>query len=147
MWQRTMTFAKWQTPAQRKAQAAIWRRHDKQQLTICNVLQFWRVCEEGACTRRQTCCGDPHACFDRQWARYSEEEKVWIRAAIKARADGLSPEAAGRAADAELADYVALMAKHGQPGASLAPAPEPAQTAMQETLPDGARIVARVRSL
>jgi hypothetical protein len=147
MWRRTMTFANWQTPEQRKAQAAIWRRQDKQQLTICNALQFWRVCDEGACTRRRTCSGDPHACFDRQWARYPEEEKTWIRAAIKARLDGLSPEAAGRAADAELAHYVALMAKHEQPDAPLAPAPQPAQTVTQETIRDGARIMARVRSL
>ena len=53
-----------------------------------------------------------HECFRLHWGAMPEEMKVWIRAGIKARAEGLSPSQANDAADAEVARHRALMAKY-----------------------------------
>ena len=132
MWKRTMTFADWQTPTQRATQAEMWRRDDAQRLAMCNALQFWRACGKRACQRQHTCAGDPHACFTRHWALVPEDQKVWLRAGIKARKDGLSPEMAARAADAEQARVAALMAKHAQPVAAVTAAPHPGEGMIQQ---------------
>jgi hypothetical protein len=123
------------------------RQDDAKRVMMCNALQFWRVCDERACRRRHTCSGDPQACFTRHWSQFPEDGKVWLRAGIKARVDGLSPQAAARAADAEVARHVALMAKHARPAAAAAPAPHPDEAAIQETVDDDARTGPRVRSL
>jgi hypothetical protein len=112
------------TPAQRLAYEKAQARDTAVRAGICNALKFWLRCHDRRCRRQRACSGDPHACFRRHWALYSEEEKVWLRAGIKARVQGLSPQDAALAANAELARHLALMEKHApQP----APAPPPKQ--------------------
>ncbi len=140
MWKRTKTFADWQTPEQRKVQAAIWREADAAKLAQCNSLAFWRKCGERACKRRHTCAGDPYACFDRQWARYPEEAKIAIRAFIKARVAGLSFDQAIIAAADEVERFEELVAKFSpHAGAAVQP---PSQDVADH---DGAAIVPRDR--
>ncbi|MEA3028040.1 MAG: hypothetical protein QOF91_3325 [Alphaproteobacteria bacterium] len=99
MFQTKITFSEGQTPEQRKAHTAYWRRQDAQRRGFNNMLRFWRVCARPACRRNHTCSGDMHACFTRHWAMMAEDEKEWIRGAIKAGA-GATLEQRARAADA-----------------------------------------------
>ena len=75
MFQTKVTFAPGQTPEQRKAHAAHWRREDARRRAINNVLGFWRVCGKPPCRRNRTCSGDMHACFTRHWPAVPEERE------------------------------------------------------------------------
>jgi hypothetical protein len=68
MFQTKVKFADWQTPEQRKAHAAHWRRKDALVRKINNGLGFWRVCEKPLCRRNRNCLDNMHACFTRHWA-------------------------------------------------------------------------------
>ena len=39
--------------------------HEAAQRLYCDVLQFWRSCEEPRCRRHRGCAGDPHDCLMR----------------------------------------------------------------------------------
>ena len=103
MRKRTMTYADWQAPEQRKALVASERRN-RANSALSDILVFWRFCGQPVCRRRHACSGDPDACFARQWALCSEDAKVGIRAFMDARAAGLSDQRAFDAADAKSAD-------------------------------------------
>jgi hypothetical protein len=124
MFQTKITFSEGQTPEQRKAHTAYWRRQDAQRRGFNNMLRFWRVCARPACRRNHTCSGDMHACFTRHWAMMAEDEKEWIRGAIKAGA-GATLEQRARAADAARERYLKSIERANAPPAPCSPA-EPA---------------------
>ena len=91
-----------QTPAQRRAGLAQQRRHDEGARSLSNTFEFWRVCTKAPCRRAHACMGDSASCFDRHWAMMPEDFKIWFRAAMRARREGLSPEEADRIGMAEV---------------------------------------------
>ncbi len=90
MFQTKVTFHESQTPEQRQAHAASWRREDARKRGINNLFGFWRVCGKGRCRRDRTCSHDMHACFERWWPRVPEEEKEFLRGCVIAARDGAS---------------------------------------------------------
>lgn len=88
---------------------------------LCRALEFWRVCGKPVCRRALDCMGDAEACFRRFWPEIPERTKVWIRAAIAARAGGMGNKAAALAADAEVARWHELQMRYAPKPAS----PEP----------------------
>ena len=106
MFRTKVTFTERQTPEQRRAHAAHWRRHDDTRRAQCNMLGFWRVCARPVCRRNRTCSHDMHACFERHWALIPEDDKEWIRGAILAARDGATGDAAARAADSRRDRYL-----------------------------------------
>ena len=108
MFQTKVTFAEGQTPEQRKAHAASWRREDERRRTINNAFGFWRICSKPVCRRNRTCSHDMHACFERHWRPIPEDQKEWVRGAIVAKSGGATGEAVLRAADARRAEYLQL---------------------------------------
>ncbi|CAN0433935.1 unnamed protein product, partial [Phaeothamnion confervicola] len=60
-------------------------------------LQFWTVCPDRRCKRVQGCRGDIDVCRGRWWPHVPEEIKVWLQAALSARAKGASTPDACRA--------------------------------------------------
>ena len=106
MFQTKVTFSEGQTPEQRKAHAAHWRREDARRRAINNGLGFWRVCAKRQCRRGQTCSHDMHACFARHWALVPEADKEYLRGGILAKRDGAAGDAIIRAAEARRADYL-----------------------------------------
>ncbi|MGV3633139.1 MAG: hypothetical protein ACO1NY_02240 [Pseudorhodoplanes sp.] len=68
---------------------------------LCRALGFWRVCGKPPCRRALDCKGDAQACFRTFWWQMPEENRVWVRAAIRASAGGLGKKAAAKAAAAE----------------------------------------------
>jgi len=104
-------------------------------------LEFWAACENKNCRRTRACSGAAKACFERRWAGLGEREKTWIRAAITARARGLSPEEADAAAETEVARVRELEVALSQPPAACAPAHAKAPKT------DAAAPAARVRQL
>jgi len=95
---------------QTRYQAMIAKRYEKQRRFVNNVFQFWTVCTNAACKRREDCAGDPYACHERWWRVTAERHKVWYRAYVKARAEDSSPEQAQAHAEAEvkrLAEHIA----------------------------------------
>jgi hypothetical protein len=107
---------------------------------MCRALGFWRVCGKPACRRALDCKSDAQACFRRFWPEIPEASKVWIRAAIRASAEGLGRKAAAIAADAEAMRWEELQARF----APKAAAPEFSERA-SETVEAAA--MPRVRSL
>jgi hypothetical protein len=91
---------------------------------LCRALQFWRVCGKAPCRRALDCRGDAQACFRHFWWQLPEEARVWFRAAIAASAGGMKNNAAGLAADAEVARWQALQQRYAP---KLAPEAAPAQ--------------------
>ncbi len=98
---------------------------------LCRALQFWRLCPGKPCRRARDCKGDAQACFHTFWWQLREETRVWIRAAIRARAGGLQQTEAFRAADAEVVRWRELEWQHaadssrpdaGEPSADASPA-------------------------
>ena len=106
------SYDAWPTRAQLEWQDKIDRQRDAAARAQCNALQFWRWCRKKPCRRAHSCEGDMHECFRLHWGAMPEEMKVWIRAGIKARAEGLSSSQANDAADAEVARHRALTAKY-----------------------------------
>jgi hypothetical protein len=92
MIQTKVKFADLQTPEQRKAQAAHWRRADAYRRAFNNALGFWRVCKNPICRRRRGCSHDMHACFERHWWSLPEEEKEYWRGCLTAAATARRPE-------------------------------------------------------
>lgn len=78
--------------------------------TVCTWFKFWLVCPKKPCRRARACVGDPTACFERWWRHIPEEHKVQLRATVKARFEGLSPEDAVRAGLAEKERFIELEA-------------------------------------
>jgi hypothetical protein len=79
---------------------------DAEELRRCNdAFMFFRVCRNGACRRANTCRGEPHGCSERHWNMFSEGQKVWFRAAIRALLDGQSVQQAKATANAAEASY------------------------------------------
>jgi hypothetical protein len=76
-----------------------------------NKLKFWRMCREPRCLRGKACLGEAQPCFTRHWERMPEEEKMWLRFAIKARAAGATPEEAVKAGNDAKARYLAELAE------------------------------------
>jgi len=97
MFQTKVTFSENQTPEQRKAHAANWRREDERRRTINNAFGFWRICSKPVCRRNRTCSHDMHACFERHWRPIPEDQKEWVRGAIVAKSGGATGEAVLRA--------------------------------------------------
>ena len=83
-------FPSWQTPAQRRAQADIWRRNDESVRALNRALAFFRLCRHPGCRRGSDCKGDVHQCFARHWALLPENEKARLRQTLEtcARAAG-----------------------------------------------------------
>jgi hypothetical protein len=76
-------FPSWQTPAQRRAQAEIWRRNDESVRTLNRALAFFRLCRLPGCRRAGDCKGDVHICFARHWALVPASEKARLRQALE----------------------------------------------------------------
>ena len=70
-----------------------------------NYFAFWFVCETGACKRGKRCAGDADACRDRFMPLVPQRMKVELQAALKAKSDGLSPDAVMRKVREELARF------------------------------------------
>jgi hypothetical protein len=85
---------------------------------------------------------DAEECFQQKWQSLPEEMRMWIRAGIKAPAEGLSPSRASDAADAEVERHRALMAKYnrtfsGEPLEPAAQAAKETAEASKTALPHG----------
>jgi hypothetical protein len=118
MFQTKVTFAPGQTPEQRKAHAAHWRREDARRRAINNGLGFWRVCSKPPCRRNRTCSSDMHACFTRHWSAMPEERKEYLRGCMMAARDGnLSKDAIHRAGLAARDKFLALTTRNETPSA------------------------------
>jgi hypothetical protein len=84
MFQTKVTFTERQTPEQRKAHAAHWRRRDAHFRRFNTALDFWRTCGKPVCRRQRSCAGDMHACFEHNWALVADEDKEYWRGCIMA---------------------------------------------------------------
>src|ERR1700674_73778 len=106
-----MTFE--MTPEQKRWQ----ERHDAEQESfyrgLNTFIHFWTTCGDRSCRRARACCGESYACFERNWRPMPEGDKVAVRAAIKALAEGHAPAEAARIAEAEAARFAALIEKFG----------------------------------
>jgi hypothetical protein len=128
MFQTKVTFHESQTPEQRKAHVAHWRREDARRLAFNNAFGFWRVCGKPLCRRSRGCSHDMHACFTRQWALMPEEDKEYVRGCIKAAPSARSTEELDRAGVAARDAYIANMQRlpaKAEPAAPPRAAPEP----------------------
>jgi hypothetical protein len=101
-----------QTPAQKRAGLEQQRWQDEFNRFKNNLLEFWRVCTKAPCRRAHVCMGEPESCFRRHWLMLPEDFKIWFRAMAHARAQGLSPEEANRAGEAEVQRCKELEEKH-----------------------------------
>ena len=133
------------TRAQLEWQDKIDRKRDEDARAKCNGLQFWRWCRQKPCRRAHSCKGDADECFRLKWQALPEEMRVWIRAGIKARAEGLSPSQATDVADAEVARHRELTAKYEATLANTRPGP--VARAAQETADANKAATPRVRGL
>ena len=70
-----------------------------------NYFAFWHVCETGACKRGKRCAGDADACRDRFMPLVPQRMKFEVQATLKARTEGLSPDAVMRKVREELARF------------------------------------------
>jgi hypothetical protein len=89
-----------------------------------NYFAFWHVCETGACKRGKRCAGDADACRDRFMPLVPQRMKVELQAALKARSDRLSPDAAMRKVREELARFDEITRRLEALGISGASAPQ-----------------------
>jgi len=121
MFHTKVTFSENQTPEQRKAHAAHWRREDARRRAINNAFQFWRICSKPVCRRNRTCSHDMHACFERRWRAIPEDQKEWLRGAIVAKHGGANGDAVLRAADARRVEYLQLQERQNAGAAPSAP--------------------------
>ncbi len=123
MFETKVTFAEGQTPEQRKAHVAYWRRKDAQRRGLNNALGFWRLCGTPRCRRNRTCSGDMHACFARLWPLVPDEQKEYLRGCARAvNGDGdLSMDAVDRAGRAAREEYLKRMAERARPPAAVVP--------------------------
>ncbi len=110
MWKRKIRFFEGQTPEQRAHHEKSTRRDDALRANLCTAFEFWRACGRPICKRRQACSHDPQICFDTHWFAMPEEIRWLIRAAAKARCDGLPPDQASRRAVAEVEAMLARQA-------------------------------------
>ena len=122
MFRTQVKFSKDQTPEQRAAHAQHWRRQDALKRAQCNWLQFWRMCRTPLCRRNHACCGDMHACFERHWWPMPEDEKEYVRGAIKAAAEGMPADGIVRAANAARGRYLDMIEKQNAEAAAKAQA-------------------------
>jgi hypothetical protein len=129
MFQTKVTFSEGQTPEQRKAHAAHWRREDARRRAINNLFGFWRVCRKPQCRRSQTCSHDMHACFERHWALVPEADREYLRGGIMAKHDGATGDEIIRAAEARRAEYLKSLepasARAVEPASSPSPVAAP----------------------
>jgi hypothetical protein len=109
MFQTKVTFAPGQTPEQRRAHVAHWRRQDAWRRDINNLFGFWRVCGKPQCRRGQTCSHDMRACFERLWPLVPEENKQLLRGGIIAKRDGAADDEIIRSAKARREQYLKQM--------------------------------------
>jgi hypothetical protein len=138
MFRTTPKFAHWQTPEQRAFTARQVEKRDAMRRAQCNMLKFWRMCTKPRCRRNHTCSEDMHACFERHWAMIAEEDKQWIRGAIRAAARGATKDEVARAADAARAAFLESLAARSVPVA--APASSPVANDTQTAPPADVRI-------
>jgi hypothetical protein len=103
-----------QTPAQRRAGLEQQRWQDEFNRFKNNLLEFWRVCTKAPCRRAHACMGEPESCFRRHWLMLPEDFKHWFRGVVRARAEGLSPEEANRAGEAEVQRCKEFQEKHAR---------------------------------
>lgn len=109
---------------------------------LCRVLGFWRVCGKRPCRRALDCKGDVDICFRTFWWQMPEENRVWIRAAIRASADGLGNKAVAEAAAAEADRWRALQARYAPKADAAEVRERPVET------PEADRVaIPRIRSL
>jgi hypothetical protein len=91
----------------------------------CNdVFLFFRVCDNAACRRNRSCSGEPAGCFERHWSRFSEAQKVWLRAGLEARQQGQSVAEANATAEAEVLRWHNEQARYAPPAPVQPPARE-----------------------
>ena len=102
-----------QTRAQKHGGPEQQRREDEGKRSLNNVLKFWRLCTKAPCRRAHACMGDAQSCLTRHWVIVPQDFKIWFRAAIQARCEGLSPEEANRAGEAEVKRRKELEAQYG----------------------------------
>ena len=134
-----------QTREQQEFQDKIDRQRDATARAQCNALQFWRWCRKKPCRRARACKGNGQECFELHWRGLPEEARVWLRTGIAARMEGLSPNQAADAADAEVARHRALTAKYN---ATLAGERlDPVAQAAKETADANKAAMPRTRAL
>ena len=113
----------------------------------CNILSFWRVCQERSCRRARGCAGDSRACFERWWPIVPEELKIWLRTAMTSQAKGLSPADAVNAANAEVVRCRELDKHIHELMAGTKTAPAAARGAPEIAPPDSEPVLPRVRQV
>jgi hypothetical protein len=111
------------TRAQLQWQDKIDREREAAARAQCKLLRVWRACRKKPCRRAHSCKGNMEECFDLHWRALPEEARVWLRAGIKARIEGLSPNQAAEAADAEVARHRELTARYEAAFADTRPGP------------------------
>jgi hypothetical protein len=120
------------------AQPERRRKEDGAMRKLHDLLQFWKFCPHKRCRHLSRCSGDARQCFNRFWPRVPEEVKVEIRAAIVARAGGMSVAEAARHGRDERVRYVELEARFArekeEPDAAATQRVAPPQS---RTIPDG----------
>ena len=67
---------------------------------IAKALGFVSFCTNAHCRRARECRGEGHPCFAAFWPHVAEETKAWLRATMKALADGADEHAALAAGEA-----------------------------------------------
>jgi hypothetical protein len=107
-----------QTPAQKRWGLEQQRRHDEFNRHKNNLFEFWRVCTKAPCRRAHACKGEAESCFRHHWAMMPQDFKDWFRGVVRARAEGLSPEEANRAGEAEVQRCKELEEKYAHRNAS-----------------------------
>jgi hypothetical protein len=100
------------TRAQREFQEKIDRAREASGRAKCSLLRVWRHCRKAACRRAHACLGDMDECFQLNWQALPEAARVWLRAGMKARAQGLSLSQAVDAAEAEMARAIEETARY-----------------------------------
>jgi len=145
---RQRMSAKRRPPARKRRGAEQPPEHDDYPRGRNTLFEFWRVCAEPRCRRAHACLGEPNPCFNRHWAMIPEQDKVWFRAAVKARIDGHSLEQAGRIGDAEVKRWKEIMGEDAEPpAADPAPAPRDERTDRSKGAAADASPLPRLRAM
>jgi hypothetical protein len=109
-----MAVADWQTPEQKEWQRKHDAEHAKLQRMRADALEFYELCPHKCCRRARSCQVDGQPCHPLLIPLIPHDFKIWLRVAVKARMDGLSPEEANKAGEAEVERYQQLEAQYPQ---------------------------------
>jgi hypothetical protein len=96
------------------------RRH------LFTCYRLWTVCPDKRCARAKACSGDVEVCLHQRWRVYiSDETRALLSKSLQLMRDGLSPQEAAAAAQADIAQRKKLVAELDARQASTPAAPAP----------------------